>query len=430
MSGWVHQNREKTARLQDGDAMSFFLSVILTLNSFLSQASPPVVEPLEVPSGEVSHLPNLAVGADGKTYLTWVEPLDGGGDHLRFSVLQEGKGWSEARTIASGKNWFVNWADFPSMTALEDGTLAAHWLARLGEGTYAYGVKLSISRDAGDTWSSPIIPHSDRSPTEHGFVALRPLDEGHFFVAWLDGREMAAGSHGSGEMGIRSITLAADGTLGVERLLDSRVCECCPVDALVRNPGDVLVVYRDRSIEEIRDIHGIEVGPSKSRQLGPIHDDGWNREGCPVNGPAIATSGGIEGVVWYTEVEERGQVRCRLLTEDIGSFIRIDDGNPIGRVDLAPLPGGEFAACWIEKVGDQGQIRVRRFNGDRTPGRSHTIATVDPGRRSGYPRIVSSGSTELLVAWTALNEGSKATTQIRSARIRLDLTEGSSTESQ
>ena len=30
---------------------------------------------------------------------------------------------------ASGDDWFVNWADFPSVIALPDGSLAAHWPA-------------------------------------------------------------------------------------------------------------------------------------------------------------------------------------------------------------------------------------------------------------------------------------------------------------
>ena len=405
-------------RRQDGDQLMVLITMLLTAILLLGESSAPVVEPLEVPCGERSHLPNLAMGADGNIYLSWVEPLVGGGDRLRFSLYQPGKGWGAAQTIASGRNWFVNWADFPSMTALADGTLAAHWLARLGEGTYAYGVKLSISRDRGKNWGEAIIPHSDRSPSEHGFVALRPLDEHHFFVAWLDGRAMAADSHGSGEMGLRAATLSADGILSEERLLDDRVCECCPVDALVNSAQEVWVVYRDRSIEEIRDIHRVQVGESTSKSLGPIHEDGWSREGCPVNGPAITSSKTGSAIAWYTEVEERGQVRARSLDKDSSPVLRIDDGNPIGRVDLAALEDGSFVACWLERVGDGAEVRVRRWSGNGDKESSHTIASTDPGRRSGFPRIVASGGNEVLVAWTTLSTGAQGALRIHSAIVR------------
>ena len=35
---------------------------------------------------------------------------------LRFSRF-DGQAWGPARTVASGGNWFVNWADHPSVTA-------------------------------------------------------------------------------------------------------------------------------------------------------------------------------------------------------------------------------------------------------------------------------------------------------------------------
>jgi hypothetical protein len=45
---------------------------------------------------------------------------------LRFA-LKKGDGWSAPRVIAEGANWFVNWADFPSMVALP----TARWLLTL-----------------------------------------------------------------------------------------------------------------------------------------------------------------------------------------------------------------------------------------------------------------------------------------------------------
>ena len=128
----------------------YFVSLLIVLAS-CATAPTRLVEP---PAAPGSAQPNLALGGDGSVYLSWIETS--GEDHaLRFSSWQ-GDAWSPARTIAAGRDWFVNWADFPSVAASKDGTLAAHWLVRNGPGTYAYGVRLATSRDGGSTWSDPL----------------------------------------------------------------------------------------------------------------------------------------------------------------------------------------------------------------------------------------------------------------------------------
>src|SRR5262245_60610497 len=89
------------------------------------------VRELQSPAGAGSGQPNLAVSPDGRVHLSWIERIGEGRYSLRFST-KEGDGWSSPKVIAEGANWFVNWADFPSMIALPDGSLAAHWLAKSG----------------------------------------------------------------------------------------------------------------------------------------------------------------------------------------------------------------------------------------------------------------------------------------------------------
>src|SRR5262245_64958969 len=82
-----------------------------------------ITSPAATGSGE----PNLTVASDGRVFLSWIESTDKA-SFLKFASLGANNQWSGPQTIAQGDNWFVNWADFPSMIALPDGSLAAHWL--------------------------------------------------------------------------------------------------------------------------------------------------------------------------------------------------------------------------------------------------------------------------------------------------------------
>jgi len=89
------------------------------------------LEQVEAPTARGSGEPNLHAAADGQVYLSWFEPLGDGRHALRFSVVDPGgvaagasgtnpgsPTWTPPRTIVTGDDFFVNWADFPSMFQL------------------------------------------------------------------------------------------------------------------------------------------------------------------------------------------------------------------------------------------------------------------------------------------------------------------------
>src|SRR5215207_2642270 len=88
------------------------------------------------PAGSDSREPELTASAGGRVIMSWIERVGEKRYALRFAS-RDAAGWSEPRTVAEGENWFVNWADFPSVIELSDGSLAAHWLVKSGPGTYA-----------------------------------------------------------------------------------------------------------------------------------------------------------------------------------------------------------------------------------------------------------------------------------------------------
>ena len=181
-------------------------------------SEPPAVMPLPCPAPTGSAEPNLS-SAGQRLYLSWLTHLDAG-LRLEYAVLQGGL-WSDVRTIAAGDSFFANWADFPSLAELADGSLVAHWLRRSGSGTYAYDVRTSRSQD-GRGWSPGTSPHRDGTQTEHGFVSIVPDAQGGATLVWLDGRDYAVKEHDEGEMQLRGTRLAAAAFAG-EQVLDARV---------------------------------------------------------------------------------------------------------------------------------------------------------------------------------------------------------------
>lgn len=332
--------------------------------------------------------------------MSWIEPRDSG-HALRFAAL-DGRQWSPARTIISRRDFFVNWADFPSMKILDGGRLAAHWLQRNGKGTYAYGVRITQSTDGGATWSTPLTPHRDMSQTEHGFVAMW-REGGKLGAVWLDGRKFSKEGHdASNEMMLVSTIVGQRGELGPEVRLDDRTCDCCQNAAAVTSNGPI-VAYRDRSLTEIRDIYVTRRVNGKWTVGAPVHRDNWKIAACPVNGPAVAASGNRVALTWFTAANDSPRVKIAFSDDAGAKFsapVRVDGGNPAGRVDVAQLQDGSALVTWIERIGgDTAAVRARRVWRNGRLGIATTVATSSAARASGFPRMAVTGS-DVVFAWT------------------------------
>ena len=362
---------------------------------------------LPAPAAAGSGEPNLAVAPDdGRVLLSWIEPWGGDGHALRFASRTRGGAWSEPGTIAKGRGWFVNWADFPSLAALPDGTLFAHWLAKSGPGAFAYDVHLSASRDAGKSWGPAVVPHRDGTKTEHGFVSMIPWDAQTMGLVWLDGRKTAdaAGDshdgHGQAEMSLVHSTLDGQGRLGPETVLDPRVCDCCQTDSALAE-GAIVVVYRDRSNAEVRDISVVRFGGGRWSEPRTVARDGWEINGCPVNGPAIAAAGRQVAVAWFTAAIEKSRVKVSFSSdsaETFGAPIVVDDGRPLGRVDVVLVPRRGALVSWLEQTQRGVELRVRLVSQNGTRGAPLTVADSSAARSSGFPRMVESDG-EAVLAW-------------------------------
>ncbi|HSJ24254.1 MAG TPA: sialidase family protein [Longimicrobiales bacterium] len=362
----------------------------------------PEPQAVQVPAGPGAAQP-FAAPIGGGIVLSWTEPA-AEGHALRFAAW-DGTVWSEPRTVTSGRDWFVNWADFPSVVALDDGFWAAHWLQRSGPGTYAYDVVLTTSGDGGTTWSAPVRPHGDGTQTEHGFVSIFQHQDGAG-VVWLDGRQYADGNEGgaTNEMQLRFASLHHADTgahAGTETVLDDRICDCCQTAVAAATQGPV-VFYRDRSPNEIRDISVTRLADGAWTQPRPVHQDGWEINACPVNGPAADADGDNVVVAWYTGAAGAPRVQVAFSADGGANFTAptvVDDGQPAGRVDVLFLGNGTALVVWLERSGEDAAIRGRVVAPDGSVGPSAVLASTTAGRAGGFPRMARHGSNVLL-AWT------------------------------
>jgi hypothetical protein len=377
--------------------------ILLVATSLLAASSLAAQRPASTPAADFtgppqSSKPFLTATPGGGLLLSWLEPRPEKRWALRIAARDASR-WSEPRTVLESDRFFVNWADFPSAVETPNGDWVVHWLEKTEAKPYAYHVRVSRSRDQGRQWSTPITVHGDRSPTEHGFVAMVPNPDGTVSIAWLDGGQMAADT--AGTMAVRAAALRADGTVVGETMLDGRTCECCQV-AMARTSSGLIAVYRDRSADEVRDIAAVRELGGRWSEPRLIHADGWVWRACPVNGPDVDATAQDVAVAWFTAANGQSRVKTSFSADGGLSFGRpvvVDEGNPLGRVQVRLLPDGAAVVAWLEAAGDSAAWRVRRItrSGDRASAVTlgHTARTRD----AGFARLGVQGG-DLYAAWS------------------------------
>jgi hypothetical protein len=412
-----------------------FLAASLVVSAGLASGAqaPPSLGPLLAtpladlapPPPPGATLPNLAADGKGRLWLSWLEPREGGGHRFRLSSIDLARpasgtpAWSAPVTVAEGTNFLANWADFPSVFAASDGTLAAHWLER-GAGRGEYGIRLRTSKDGGRNWTAPITPHRDPpAPVEHGFVSFFEAPGAGLGLAWLDGREMAGG-HGEGAHGSMTLRSAfiANGQAGPEQLIDPKVCECCQTSA-ARTSDGVIVAYRDRSDGEIRDIAVSRFSGGRWSAPAVVHADDWKIEGCPVNGPAVAAVGNDVAVAWYSMKDAQPKVQVAFSAAG-GSFsppARLDSATTYGRLALVMPAADRAIVSFIETAADRPQLILREARRDGRTGTPLAVGPMTHARASGFARLALIGK-RLVVAWLDVREGLPPAIRVRAAEIR------------
>ena len=366
---------------------------------------------IDNPASEQGKYPRLFSDNTGAVFMSWMETAND--TTSLFYAKYENEQWSSPALVSSSDSWFVNWADFPSIIARNGEPVATHWAQKKPGGTYSYDVAISQFRN--DKFDQPLIPHSDNTPTEHGFVSMLPMSDDAFYTIWLDGRNMTGG-HGSASddhetsldqaMTLRGARIDSDQPIE-EQVIDDSVCECCGT-SLVQSGNNILAAYRNRTADEIRDIYIAKMDIETDEWSDPknISNDNWKINACPVNGPKLAANDDLVALAWFTGADEIAKVKLRTSTDGGNNWLEtkiLESETPLGRVDVAITPNNIIWASWMSRVDDTAVIKIASFDEKGNQRSMQVINEVSPSRSGGFPQLELIGETKI-VAWTDVSE--------------------------
>lgn len=376
-----------------------------------------------LPAAGGSSSPDLSIAPDGRLLLSWINQQEGRRNALQFGSYTDKGGWqSQPRTVAIGRSLLVNWADTPHLLGTADGALWMQWLQVHASAPGAYDTVLARSRDGGLTWTQLTRVNNDELAAEHGFAALWPDGQDRIGIAWLDGRAQASphaeGEHvGGAPMQLRANGFDLDLQRGTDSVLDEMTCDCCQTDVAMTTKGPLLV-YRDRTETEIRDIAVVRRTAGKWNAPVSVHADGWKIAGCPVNGPAIAAIGNDAVVGWYSEAGDGPALRLARTTDAGDTFappVVVDSGKQVlGRVDVA-MDSSQAWVAWLRETASGQTLMLARYTPDLTRElqRIEVAKLEGRGHATGSPKLVVDSTATWLV-WTDVIDG---VAHLRGARV-------------
>jgi hypothetical protein len=357
--------------------------ILLALGSARISAAPAIqFEEIVSPAALGAIGASLATAPDGTLWLSWVEPVlpgptgpaAGGARALRFSTLDPvAHKWTAPRTVATGPSLTADPTDFPQLVVTARGEAIALWTDGHG------GALLSRSADGGARWRAPAAFTRESEEVEKFSLAV--LADDRVLIAWLDGRGKKTGGK------TQQLYARVLDSPGPDMLVDPSVCDCCPTTLTAFPDGGALLAYRGRTEDEVRDIRTARFRGRKWDEPRPLGADDWHINGCPVNGPQIASDGGRVAAAWFTAANNDPRVLASFSPDAGARFLqplRIDHGKPTGQVDTLILHDGALLVTWLE---NDGSLWLRRITPDFTADAPIALAPAGPGRVSGFPRM-------------------------------------------
>ena len=363
--------------------------------SIHSQASTQtVIQEITSPAPERAFSPRVTTAKDGRVLLSWLESTDDKFGALRFSFWQDGN-WTAPATISEGQPFSRHPSESPGVVALSKANLIAYWSQKPPNeksATDEVDVYFSVSTDGGAHWGAPQVANRPGKGGESSYPSAAAADDSHAALIWLDGTNWK-----QKRMTLMSRTVQSDGSAVQAVVLDADTCTCCPT-SLAQTGAGLLAAYRGHTPENIRDIEVAQNMEGRWSQPRRPHADRWHFAGCPVNGPHLDAVGLRVALIWFSASEDQPKVQLAFSDDGGSSFtsaLRVDEGNAIGRAQIALLSGHSALAFWLENKSGVTRLVGRRIRDEE---RLSAVFEIAHGAGLDYPHVARAGK-DIVVTW-------------------------------
>jgi hypothetical protein len=296
------------------------------------------------------------------------------------------------------------------------------WRARRGPNTLLLTAR---STDGGRTFDASRVVPGTESPGNRGWQSVTVTSGGPIWALWLDHRDAAGQSngaahqHGSGSSSTPGDPVARANLSQLffgplDRSVPARslvrgVCYCCRT-AAVTDGDTIYAAWRHVYAGSRRDI-AFAASRDRGRTFSDparVSNDGWQIDGCPENGPALAVDvrHGVH-VVWPTLVQMKGRETLKLfhaLTNDGRTFSERQELPTSGDAyhpQMAAAPDGSVVIVWDELTGGRRQVRTLKRTAFPSPLGTFTQAmTFGEGSASAMYPTVATVQGASVIAWT------------------------------
>lgn len=273
-------------------------------------------------------MPFLAKTPQGDILLTWMEKDDAGKSAFCLAFSKDnGKTFEDKKIIYSGMGVSSSRLMRAKLLTKKDGSLVAVFSNRPetstpGVGRRAAEIVYCVSKDKGNTWTSP--QPVDTDPTKgimRGFFDAVLMANDEVAVAYL---KDVKNSTKHEERDLR-LAITKNGIFQDEKLIDPVVCDCCNISMLLDANGALNIYYRDNN-DNIRDIAKIASTDNAQTFSKPqiLYNDNWQINGCPHNGATASIFGKSSLIAWFSGTTN--QPGIRLVTQE-GKQLFVLDGS-------------------------------------------------------------------------------------------------------
>lgn len=307
--------------------------------------------PIETDPNKTYTLPTFTKNNKGEVVLYWTEKDPQNVVSLCYATSKDGKTYGEKKTVfADGglgngrlmrpkllfkKNGEMvavfSYRTSPAMPPREarptqgqeaNRTAPAPQQAPQGRPKRSSEIRFTVSKDGGNSWTSPTSVDTDTTKLTRGFFDAVLLANDEIAVAYL---KDVKGSTKHEERDLR-LAITKNGVFQAEKLIDAVVCDCCNISMVVDESGALHMVYRDNN-NDIRDMSHIVSKDNGTTFSTPktLFADKWEIKGCPHAGATTVSVGKEQYATWFSGTQN-GQSGFRLANSS-GKLLRVLDAS-------------------------------------------------------------------------------------------------------